>query len=203
MSTAREIPGFYYDQVRNKYFRVQPDHRAPSGAAHSKSAIKAKQEATALEQTRTKRQDRERKGRIQRQDASRFTSLSLSIRIGRNPRGVLTELVQNYVSRFQKSTGELFDGRKLEAFTVTPNGQLYTMVSSTEGRSPYNIRHATSLGPAPWMMAPMQYQSNAWATLSSVASRYLLYAYGELRRMRGRLSQTDLTRTYSSLCTST
>lgn len=183
MSAPKEIPGFYYDPVSKKYFRLFPDHQAPKGAAHSKSAVKAKQEATALERIRTQREDRERKGRIRRHDPTNFNSLSLALRIGKHPHGTLPKLAQNYVSRFQKSTAELPTGRKLEGFMTTPGGQLYTMFSASNGRNPFTIKHSSARHQPAGMGAPMQYQNGAWASLASVADRYLLCTYGEFNCM--------------------
>lgn len=180
MSTPREIPGFYYDQVRNRYFRIQDDHRVPNGIAHSRSAIKAQQEATALEQTRTEREDRERKGRIRRKNPNNFSSLSLALKIGKHPREILAKLAQNYVSRFHKSTAVSLEGRKLEGFTVTPNGQLYTMLTAPNGVSPFTIKHSTSIQASSGTTPPLQYVGNAWTSMTSIANRYLLCTYGEL-----------------------
>ncbi|KAJ9192478.1 hypothetical protein DTO027B5_5498 [Paecilomyces variotii] len=37
---ARDIPGFYYDAEKNKYFKIQANHVAPSGSQYSERAIK-------------------------------------------------------------------------------------------------------------------------------------------------------------------
>lgn len=41
----RSIPGFYFDEERNRYFRIQPN-RATSGAQHSAQAIKDRRESS-------------------------------------------------------------------------------------------------------------------------------------------------------------
>ncbi|BCR84412.1 uncharacterized protein ACHE_11814S [Aspergillus chevalieri] len=38
----REIPGFYYDPEKKKYFRIQASHKAVPGAQYSKDAVKRK-----------------------------------------------------------------------------------------------------------------------------------------------------------------
>lgn len=176
---AREIPGFYFDEERNKYFRIQPDHRAPEGAAHSKSAIKAKKAATELEQAKQNREIRERDGQIQRHDPTSYTSLTLALRLGQR-RGILDKLTRNHVSRFERSSSKLLGGRKLEAFTVTPNGRLYTMITSSNGRSPHQINHSTAYpevcrNTLLWMYAGRR----DWTSLISVADQYLLSASGK------------------------
>jgi hypothetical protein len=35
------IPGFYYDSDKKKYFKIQPNHQAPSGSNYSQQAVKA------------------------------------------------------------------------------------------------------------------------------------------------------------------
>ncbi|KAL1867212.1 hypothetical protein Plec18167_008753 [Paecilomyces lecythidis] len=37
---ARDIPGFYYDAEKNKYFKIQANHVAPAGSQYSERAIK-------------------------------------------------------------------------------------------------------------------------------------------------------------------
>lgn len=36
----RDIPGFYYDEEKKKYFAVQPNHKVPQGAKHSQDNVK-------------------------------------------------------------------------------------------------------------------------------------------------------------------
>jgi hypothetical protein len=38
----REIPGFYYDPDKKKYFKIQASHKAAPGAQYSKDAVKRK-----------------------------------------------------------------------------------------------------------------------------------------------------------------
>ncbi|OJJ47948.1 hypothetical protein ASPZODRAFT_131562 [Penicilliopsis zonata CBS 506.65] len=38
----REIPGFYYDAEKKKYFKIQANHKAPAGAQYSRDAVKRK-----------------------------------------------------------------------------------------------------------------------------------------------------------------
>ncbi|KAL9107162.1 MAG: hypothetical protein Q9227_007942 [Pyrenula ochraceoflavens] len=40
----REIPGFYFDAEKKKYFKIQPNHATGQGANHSKQAIKSLEE---------------------------------------------------------------------------------------------------------------------------------------------------------------
>ncbi|PYH99965.1 hypothetical protein BO71DRAFT_86590 [Aspergillus ellipticus CBS 707.79] len=38
----REIPGFYYDPDKKKYFRIQANHKAPPGSQYTKDSVKRK-----------------------------------------------------------------------------------------------------------------------------------------------------------------
>ncbi|OJJ86746.1 uncharacterized protein ASPGLDRAFT_23900 [Aspergillus glaucus CBS 516.65] len=54
----REIPGFYYDPEKKKYFRIQASHKAAPGAQYSKDAVKRKrieQEKNELKARQTKK----------------------------------------------------------------------------------------------------------------------------------------------------
>lgn len=42
---AKEIPGFYFDEEKQKYFKIQPNHVAPKGSRYSKDAISIENEA--------------------------------------------------------------------------------------------------------------------------------------------------------------
>lgn len=176
---AREIPGMYFDEALNKYFRILPDHRAPEGSPHSKSAVKAKKEATELEKIQKNRETREKKGQIQRHDPTSYTSLILALRLGQR-RNVLEKLTTNYVSRFERSSSKLFGGRRLEAFTATYNGHIHTMITSLGGRPPHQVNHSTAYpdlrqDSLPWIRAGRR----DWTSMISVADRYLLGASGK------------------------
>lgn len=43
----REIPGMYYDEEKNKYFRIQPGHVVPKSAKYTREAITKKDQAKA------------------------------------------------------------------------------------------------------------------------------------------------------------
>ncbi|OQV06509.1 hypothetical protein CLAIMM_11066 [Cladophialophora immunda] len=36
-----ELPGYYFDAEKNRYFKIQPNHIAPSGSKYSRQAVKA------------------------------------------------------------------------------------------------------------------------------------------------------------------
>ena len=39
-----ELPGFYFDEEKGKYFRIQAHHKAPPGAKYTKNAINVENE---------------------------------------------------------------------------------------------------------------------------------------------------------------
>ncbi|EGE85889.2 hypothetical protein BDDG_08834 [Blastomyces dermatitidis ATCC 18188] len=50
-SAPREIPGYYYDAEKKKYFKVQANHAAPSGSKYTRDDIKKRKE-TSLKRKR-------------------------------------------------------------------------------------------------------------------------------------------------------
>jgi len=123
MSNLREIPGYYYDAQKGKYFRIQPDHRAPPGAAHSSSAVAASRLATERANALTARQQREQAGRIKRISPSTYSNLNLRLRHGdRNSKDLLA---QHYASTLQCRTAEADQETFLEALTLT-DGEIYS-----------------------------------------------------------------------------
>ena len=43
---APNMPGFYFDQAKGKYFQIQPNHIAPKGSKYSEQSVKKEKEAT-------------------------------------------------------------------------------------------------------------------------------------------------------------
>jgi len=119
----REIPGYYYDAEKGKYFRIQPDHRAPPGAAHSSSAVAASKTATERADSLIARQHREQAGRVKRICPSTYTNLNLQLRHGAHNSKDL--LAQHYAASLQCRTAQADDVTFLEALTLNV-GELYT-----------------------------------------------------------------------------
>jgi len=38
--SPRNIPGFYYDEAKGKYFKIQPSHIAPNGSPYSNDVVR-------------------------------------------------------------------------------------------------------------------------------------------------------------------
>ncbi|KAG8627019.1 hypothetical protein KVT40_004502 [Elsinoe batatas] len=45
MLNGQKIPGFYWDPDKQKYFRIQPNHRAPPGLKHSVQSVRREEQA--------------------------------------------------------------------------------------------------------------------------------------------------------------
>lgn len=50
---GRDIPGFYYDPEKQKYFKIQSSHLVPSGAKYSRSNVTQVQASEQREAKRT------------------------------------------------------------------------------------------------------------------------------------------------------
>ena len=69
-----ELPGYYYDEVKKKYFKIQENHLAPPGSNYSSGAIKRE---TQLALARKREQDREQLEREQTIQRSKLLQNSL------------------------------------------------------------------------------------------------------------------------------
>jgi len=45
---AKEIPGFYFDEQKHKYYKIQPNHIAPKDSKYSREAVDIEKEATLV-----------------------------------------------------------------------------------------------------------------------------------------------------------
>ncbi|KAJ5235792.1 uncharacterized protein N7469_004960 [Penicillium citrinum] len=54
----RDIPGFYYDAEKKKYFKIQANHVAPPGAQYSKDSVKRKRNDQEKQHKRAQRTQR-------------------------------------------------------------------------------------------------------------------------------------------------
>ncbi|KAK4456331.1 hypothetical protein QBC42DRAFT_70765 [Cladorrhinum samala] len=64
----REIPGFYYDSVKRKYFRIEENKTAPAGAGWSKENVKRRLAEKKEGEEKERREARKRQG-IKRAEA--------------------------------------------------------------------------------------------------------------------------------------
>ena len=69
-----ELPGYYYDEVKKKYFKIQGNHLAPPGSKYSRTAIKR---GTELALAQKREEDREQLEREQTVQGSKLLQHSL------------------------------------------------------------------------------------------------------------------------------
>ncbi|KAM0088785.1 hypothetical protein ACP6JD_007890 [Aspergillus fumigatus] len=82
----REIPGFYYDPDKKKYFKIQASHKAPAGAQYSKDAVKRKRvEHEVKRQRKVQLTRRLAKEKIRRSPFVRSPLLGVEREIGAQP----------------------------------------------------------------------------------------------------------------------
>lgn len=60
-----EIPGFYYDEAKKKYFKILPNHVAPQGSHYSKDAVRKEAESKLLQKKADKSNLRRQQTRVQ------------------------------------------------------------------------------------------------------------------------------------------
>ncbi|MCJ1304299.1 hypothetical protein MMC08_007111 [Hypocenomyce scalaris] len=62
----RQIPGFYYDEEKKKYFKILPNHVAPQGVKYSKEGLRKEMEMEKKRKRTAEFSQRQRQTRIQR-----------------------------------------------------------------------------------------------------------------------------------------
>ncbi|KAJ5093133.1 hypothetical protein N7456_008994 [Penicillium angulare] len=62
----REIPGFYFDPEKKKYFKIQANHAAPAGATYSKDTVKRKRTEHEKQQQKQKLAERVAKEKVRK-----------------------------------------------------------------------------------------------------------------------------------------
>ena len=60
-----ELPGYYYDEVKKKYFKIQENHLAPPSSNYSRRAVKRKTELALARKWEQDREQLEREQTIQ------------------------------------------------------------------------------------------------------------------------------------------
>lgn len=134
MSNPGEIPGFYFDPDRKKYFRIQPTHRAPQGAAHSQGAVNAQSQARKRIDEAQIRESKRQNGCISRPKSTTFTRLSLQMRNGVRARHNLHSLSRHFAAALRCRSASPYEGHTIESITVSAKGNLYaTTASQREG----------------------------------------------------------------------
>ena len=83
-----ELPGYYYDEVRRKYFKIQENHLAPPGSNYSKTAIKRGTELALAQKREQDREEMEREQTIQRSQLLQHSLLGRELGFRKDGTGV-------------------------------------------------------------------------------------------------------------------
>ncbi|KGO75103.1 hypothetical protein PITC_069730 [Penicillium italicum] len=118
----REIPGFYYDPEKKKYFKIQANHAAPPNAQYSQQSVKRKRSELTISENKTRFRQRESKETIRKAASLRHPLVNLQREIGAVESS--TRARQEQQARIQAS--QLYRG-ELHRFEPWPNA--------------YSIRH--------------------------------------------------------------
>ncbi|KAJ5787071.1 hypothetical protein N7457_002061 [Penicillium paradoxum] len=79
---AREIPGFYYDEEKKKYFQIQANHVAPPNAQYSQQSVKRRRVEQKTRQKKTQFRQRQAKETIRKAASLRHPLVNLQREIG-------------------------------------------------------------------------------------------------------------------------
>jgi len=83
MTAHRDIPGFYFDEVKGKYFRIQPNHNAPQGALYSRGAVNHEASVRKADSDRQRQSHKLTSGRVLRSPLrTPFFNLSMGQALG-------------------------------------------------------------------------------------------------------------------------
>ena len=87
-----ELPGYYYDEVKKKYFKIQGNHVVPPSSKYSKMGIKRETELALARKRQQDREQLERKQTIQHSKVLQSSLLTREISCRKDGRGVRWDL---------------------------------------------------------------------------------------------------------------
>ncbi|KAL2821744.1 WD40-repeat-containing domain protein [Aspergillus cavernicola] len=108
----REIPGFYYDPEKKKYFKIQANHKSAPGAQYSSDAVKRKRADQEKRQRKARLVQRAEKEQIKRAACLRHPLFQVQREIGviSTPRSVEHERRGlGYASQFRRDQLHQFE----------------------------------------------------------------------------------------------
>jgi hypothetical protein len=91
-----EIPGYYFDPVKHKYFKIQRNHIAPPDSKYSIEAVNEQNLRVQAERTEEKHRFQERSQRLKHDRRIYHPLTSLQYRLGDNGPGSATSVVAGY-----------------------------------------------------------------------------------------------------------
>jgi hypothetical protein len=105
---GREVPGFYYDPEKQKYFKIQSSHLVPSGAKYSRSTVSHVRASELRETQRATDATLRRETLVQRSKVLQHASTAgvglqreISSRLGMRKRGIAEARSASYALEMQ------------------------------------------------------------------------------------------------------
>ncbi|KAJ5385897.1 hypothetical protein N7509_008438 [Penicillium cosmopolitanum] len=108
----RDIPGFYYDAEKKKYFQIQANHVAPPGAQYSKDSVKRKRNDQVKHHKRVQLNQRIAKEKVRKSRFLKHPLINNEREIGSRllpPAHQHEKQARIYVSQFHRKTLHRFE----------------------------------------------------------------------------------------------
>jgi len=118
------IPGFYYDEEKKKYFKIQPNHVAPAEAKYSKSTVKREQRESKRRKLDARHDDIRRRQTVRPSSALTSDGVALGREIGnREPSTNMLSREAFFLSQLQPSIVR-FSGPGYDRFPTIVNAHI-------------------------------------------------------------------------------
>jgi hypothetical protein len=108
----REIPGFYYDPGKKKYFAIQANHKSAPGSQYSQDVVKRKRADEEKRQRKARLVQRYEKEKIKRATCLQNPLIQVQREVGSLPVSRLVEQEQRglaYASHFRRKQLHQFE----------------------------------------------------------------------------------------------
>ncbi|KAJ5101229.1 hypothetical protein NUU61_003451 [Penicillium alfredii] len=123
---GRDIPGFFYDAEKNKYFKIQANHVAPPGAQYSKESVKKRRIEQEHHQKRVNLNERMSRERIQKASFLNHSLIDVGQELGLHalsPGAREEQRVRTYANQLHR--------KRLHKFDPWPDGFLIRHILRT------------------------------------------------------------------------
>ena len=136
MSNRGHIPGYYYDNDKGKYFRIQKASQLPEGSVYSTASVRNRDRDEKLIQQRKLRQGREAKC-IQRLLTGSYAYLNLNMRLGARPSSNLNACQAHFAAHLSAKTAVVDRRDTIQGMDVSLEGELCSIVQLSNGDYKY------------------------------------------------------------------
>lgn len=126
-----EIPGYYFDPVKHKYFKIQRNHIAPPDSTYSVEAIKERNLRNQAEQIEEAQRFKERLQLLKHDRRVHHPLTGLQHRLGNYGPGSTTSYVADYYSASLQRCPVLEPGKNSSTHFTLNHGQTDTLVIGT------------------------------------------------------------------------